>query len=113
MRKLDCICIVDDDEIFADSLADFFQYRNLVADVYYHPTHFLRNLSQYDKDTKICIDHDFKTTINGIELAKQLNEAGYTKLYLLSGRNFCEGEIPDYLEVLLKGDMDNIEKTLK
>jgi len=44
--------------------------------------------------------------MNGIDLAKQLHEAGYTKLYLLSGTTFKKGETPDYLTVLLKGDMD-------
>ena len=52
------------------------------------------------------MDHDFKSQMNGIDLAKQLHEAGYTKLYLLSGTTFKKGETPDYLTVLLKGDMD-------
>jgi hypothetical protein len=56
------------------------------------------------------MDHDFKAQIDGIELAKQLNEAGYTKLCLISGKTFEDGEVPEYLMVLLKGDMAALNK---
>jgi hypothetical protein len=58
----------------------------------------------------VKIGDDLKAQLDGIELAKQLNEAGYTKLYLLSGKTFEDGEVPDYMTVLLKGDMAALDK---
>jgi len=109
LKKVELV-IIDDDQILADSLANFLKERFTGVEAYYHPNHFLKNLSRYAKDTIICMDHDFKAQIDGIELAKQLNEAGYTKLYLFSGKTFEEGELPDYLTLLLKGDMDALDK---
>lgn len=108
-KKIDLV-IIDDDQLLADSLASLLKKRFEGVETYYHPSHFLKNLSQYTKDTLICMDHDFKAQIDGIELAKQLNEAGYTKLYLLSGKTFEEGEVPNYLTVLLKGDTESLNK---
>jgi FixJ family two-component response regulator/anti-sigma regulatory factor (Ser/Thr protein kinase) len=108
-KKIELV-IIDDDQMLADSLVGLLKERFDGAKAYYHPNHFLKDLSKYAKDTIICMDHDFKTKIDGIELAKQLNEAGYTKLYLLSGKTFEDGEIPDYLTVLLKGDTDALDK---
>jgi hypothetical protein len=56
------------------------------------------------------MDNDLQNRINGIELAKQLHEAGYTNLYLLSGKDFEKGKVPSYLRVLSKGDMDVFDK---
>jgi len=47
---------------------------------------------KYDKDIMIWIDHEF------------------TRLYLLSGRRFEKGEVPDYLTAILKTDTDDIFK---
>lgn len=108
-KKVDLV-IIDDDQLFADSLANFFKDKFAGVEAYYDPNRFLKNLSQYAKDTKICMDNHFQNHISGIELAKQLNEAGYTKLYLLSGKTFEKREIPNYLTVLLKGDVECLDK---
>ncbi|CAL7961192.1 Sensor protein [Gammaproteobacteria bacterium] len=104
-KKIDLV-IIDDDQLLADSLANLLKDRFTGVEAYYHPKHFLENLSQYAKNTIICMDHDFKSQMNGIDLAEQLHEAGYTKLYLFSGKTFEKKEIPDYLTVLLKGDVN-------
>jgi len=111
LKKVELV-IIDDDQLLADSLATFLKDRFTGVEAHYHPNHFLKNLSNYAKDTIICMDHDFKAQIDGIELAKQLNEAGYTKLYLISGKTFEDGEIPEYLTVLLKGDMAALDKLI-
>jgi PAS domain S-box-containing protein len=108
-KKIELV-IIDDDQLLADSLANLLKKRFVEVEAHYHPNHFLKNLSKYAKDTIICMDHDLKAQIDGIELAKRLNEAGYIKLYLLSGKTFEEGEVPDYLTVLLKGDTDALDK---
>ena len=56
------------------------------------------------------MDNDLKSSINGngIELAKQLHENDYISLYLFSGKDFVDGDVPDYLTVILKTDTDNL-----
>ena len=104
------LVIIDDDELLVDSLVDFFQNRGVVVDAYYKPNNFLDRLSQYPKNTKICMDNDFHCQITGVELAKQLHEAGYTQLYLFSGKDFEKNEIPSYLKIITKGDLVGLSK---
>lgn len=110
-KKVDWV-VVDDVKMFADSLAGFFQSRGLEVDVYYNPERFLDNLTKYAKDIKICLDNDFRDQVDGFELAKKLHKAGYTKLYLFSGSDFVAKEIPSYLTVLRKGDMEALNKLM-
>ncbi|HBS52045.1 MAG TPA: hypothetical protein DEA62_03570, partial [Coxiellaceae bacterium] len=49
------LVIIDDNELLVDSLVDFFQNKDVVVDAYYKPKNFLDRLSQYAKDTKICM----------------------------------------------------------
>lgn len=108
--KKTSLVIIDDDQMLADSMANLLEYRFEGVETYYHPDHFLRNLHRYEKNTIICMDHDFKAQINGFELAKQLNELGYTKLYLFTGSDFNKEEVPDYLTVISKGDLGGLDK---
>lgn len=108
-KKADLV-IIDDDRLFADSLADFLKDKFMAVETYYNPYNFLENLSRYGKETRICMDNDFHKQINGIELAKQLNEKGYTQLYMLSGGGFKKEDVPSYLTVLPKGDLENLNK---
>lgn len=109
LKKVDFV-VIDDDSIFTDYLAKFLQSKDLVVDAYYSPERFLEHLAQYAKSTKICMDNNFQGNISGIEVAKQLHDVGYTKLYLLSGNDFEAAEIPSYLTVMLKGDMEALSK---
>lgn len=109
-KKVD-IVIVDDDEEFANTLKNFLFIGKLV-DCYYHPQKFLEQISQYPKDTKICLDNNFVDAggMTGLKLAEQLYNMGYSKLYLLSGDDFKKDEIPSYLTAILKTDFENIQK---
>ena len=104
------LVIIDDDELLVDSLVDFFQNKGIVVDAYYKPKNFLDRLSQYPKNTKICMDNDFHCQITGVELAKQLHETGFTQLYLFSGKDFEKDEIPNYLKVITKEDLIGLSK---
>jgi|GEM_PF-376420 len=107
------LVIIDDNRAFLSSFAHLLTMRGKVVDTYCHPQRFLENVSRYAKDTKICMDNDLGCRITGIQLAKQLYEAGFTRLYLLSGWDFEKGEVPDYLTVIVKGvDVDSIVKAL-
>lgn len=108
-RKVD-IVIIDDNEMITDTTATLLEQHNKKVDKYYNPILFLKQLSQYDKDTIICMDNDLKNMITGVELAKQLHEQGFTKLYLLSGKEFKKVEIPDYLVIIQKTDITTLTK---
>jgi hypothetical protein len=102
------------------SFETIFEYlrSKTTADMYNDPDTFLESLSQYDKDTKICIDNGLKTKIGSFDLADKLYSAGYSKLYLLSGWDFKNDdeprELPNYLTPLFKGIniVDEIDKLI-
>ena len=69
--------------------------------LYYSPNVFLQNISKYDKDAIMCIDHEFKgSKLNGFAVLKQLHEQGFTRLYLFSGREFAKSKVPEYLTAI-------------
>lgn len=105
--KVDAV-LVDDDKMFIDSLSMFFGSHNKVVAKYYNPNQFLKNISFYDKDTKIFLDRNFHGRVDGIEIAKKLHDMGYTSLYLLSGERVDANEIPGYLDPILKTDLDKL-----
>jgi FixJ family two-component response regulator len=111
LRKVD-IVIIDDEKFFVEALSAYLQMKkeSLVIDKYYHPREFLKNVPMYHKNTKISIDYDFKSDINGIDLAEQLYEASYINLFLVSGKLSIIGKIPSYLTVLSKGDIESFNK---
>jgi PAS domain S-box-containing protein len=106
-KKVDLV-LVDDNETFAQTLIDFI-FDQDVVDYYRDPRKLLANLNQYPKDTRIYLDNNFTMVDElGIDFAKNLHELGFTRLYLLSGDTFKPGEIPSYLTVIIKTDIDKI-----
>ena len=107
--KVDLI-IVDDDQTFANNLKDYI-FSDRIVDCFYDPRVFLQEVIQYPKDTKICLDNTFHgASISGIELAEELHNIGYTKLYLLSGEAFKQDDLPSYLIPVLKTDLDLLQQ---
>ena len=84
--------VVDDVRDMANTIGSVFESRGKKADIYYNPDDLL------------------SSKLNGFDVAKQLHEQGFTRLYLLSGRTFEKSEIPDYLTVIMKTDTDAIFK---
>jgi len=113
LRKVD-IVIIDDEKFFTDALSLYLQMKNesLVIDKYYHPKEFLKNVSIYPKNTRISIDYDFKKGMNGIDLAEQLHNTGYTKLFLVSGKLEIIEKIPRYLTVISKENIEVFDKLI-
>jgi FixJ family two-component response regulator len=106
------IVFLDDDETFVNTLQFVFEKRDMLVDTYTKVDDFLNNLDEYSKDTKIVTDYELKSEMNGLELAEKLHKLGYTKLYMMTGRNFEKQEMPSYLTVLLKG-IEGIDKLLE
>jgi len=107
------IVIIDDDKMFVDAVELFLINKGKQVNKYYSPEMFLSELVKYDKSVKIFIDHDFKANINGFGLAKKLHERGYNNLYIFSGKNFKKHEIPNYLTVIIKTDIDAFDKFIE
>lgn len=108
MKIVDAI-IVDDDEVFAQSLIKYVFTDNNV-DYFNSPASFLANIMSYPKDTRIYLDNFFDAeSVDGMHIATELHELGYKCLYLLSGKQFNESDIPPYLKVILKNDIDSIK----
>ena len=112
-EKIDVV-LIDDNEMLIGSMESFIKdYKKSVAK-YYNPKEFLDDLAKHDKEAKIFIDNDFGGDhMSGIELAEQLRVHGFSKLYLLSGTSFAEGEVPDYLKPLLKSDIEAFCKEIE
>jgi ActR/RegA family two-component response regulator len=109
MKTIDFV-FIDDNKPFANALCVSSKERGLKADAYNNADDFLNNLHKYPKDTKIVVDYDLKQKENGLDLLEKLHEAEYSKLYLMSGKNF-EQEIPFHITVFLK-NAQNIEELL-
>lgn len=109
LKKVDLV-LVDDDKAFLRNLVGFV-LDDLEVDCYYDPKNFLNHVSVYPKDTKILLDNQFETgSMSGLHLAQKLHEQGYTRLFLLSGREFKKDEVPHYLTIIRKDDIESIRR---
>ncbi len=107
IKKTDAV-IIDDDELFVTTLTRFI-FRDLITDTYHSPEQFLECAAKYAKETKIYLDNNYKSSfLKGINIAKTLHEQGYQRLYLLSGDVFEENDIPSYLTVIGKNDIERL-----
>lgn len=97
------IVVIDDDAMFLKVLTYKFLVKDYAVEGFHNPHHFLSRLAEFPKTTRICFDYDFNVpSFNGLDLAKVLHEQGYTKLYLLSGMNFKQADMPPYLTLIPK-----------
>lgn len=93
--KVDMV-IVEDNETLSNNFACFL-FDDRIVDQYLKPEDLLENLHRYAKDTKIYLDNNYDNSwLKGVDIAKELHEQGYTRLYLLSGEAFEKGQLPDY-----------------
>ena len=103
-RDVDII-LVEDDDVLAESIIEMLNDRKI--DIFLDPTWLLKSLDRYSKQVKICLDYTYPTgSYTGIEVAEILYNHGFTNLYLHSGHQFEPGDIPEYLTVIVKGDID-------
>lgn len=105
------LVIVDDNELFANTLADTI-FAELVVDCYHNSTDFLKAVPNYQKNIKILLDYQLPDGLSGVDLAEQLYHQGYTRLYLLSGQEFAQGELPTYLHSICKDDIAKLEQVI-
>lgn len=109
LNKPDLV-LVDDDQLLVNTLLKCAFY-NKKVDTYLDPEELLKEVQKYSKDTRICLDNNFKGfDIKGVDLANNLHNMGFTDLYLLSGNDIETHEVPTYLKVVVKTDLDKIYK---
>jgi FixJ family two-component response regulator/anti-sigma regulatory factor (Ser/Thr protein kinase) len=107
------LVIIDDNIELSESLAEFFRNEGLSVDIYRCPFAFKSQLFKYNTNVKILTDNDFRNDrMDGLELIKQLHDLGYSKLYMISGKNFSKDSVPRYLKVLLKGNIKDLRLLL-
>jgi hypothetical protein len=105
---------VDDDKRLTNSLILYAFHDEEAVETYQNPEHFLQNVHKYPKDTKIFLDNNFATSeLTGIDIAKILHEQGYTQLYLLSGQAFSQNELPGYITLIGKNQIEKIKEVVK
>ncbi|MFN8770130.1 MAG: PAS domain-containing sensor histidine kinase [Neisseriaceae bacterium] len=103
---------VDDEKEFTKTLISSY-YNHLITDLYSNPLEFLDEVDKYPKNTKIILDNYYYLpdggvyNIDGITIAEELHNKGYTDLTLLSAEKFTT---PDYLKLVLKIDSDKLSK---
>jgi hypothetical protein len=106
------IVFVDDDTMLLKCVT--LLAKNTAIDTYDNPHEFLDNAAQYAAHTHILVDNNFNgTNIKGIQILEQLHPMGFANLYLLSGDNFRPGQLPSYITVIPKTDIEPIARILK
>ena len=106
------LVLVEDNEDLSNKMV-LYIFKDKIVDQYLCPEDLLKNIHRYSKTTKIYLDNNYDNSgRKGVDVAQELHEKGYERLYLLSGEIFKEGELPDYLIVLRKDDIEGIENSL-
>ena len=100
------IVMLDDDEVFASAFR--FRFRAKKIKHFLDPRDFLGECKNYPKNTVISIDNNYGAAIpiTGIEVAAQLHEQGFTRLFLVSGTHFYQSQLPPYLTYVEKMNLD-------
>lgn len=81
----DVLVFIDDDELMRMTWFFVAEQAGKVLHVYAHPNEFIKQMSQYSKNTTIYIDCDLGDTISGESYAKTLYDNGFKSIHLATG----------------------------
>ena len=100
------IVMLEDDQVFATAFQFRFSDRKIKH--FLDPRDFLAECQHYAKNIIVSIDNNFGAQVpfNGISVAAQLHELGFTRLYLVSGTYFRQDQLPRYLTFIDKLNLD-------
>lgn len=98
-RTIDLV-ILEDNKEFSSVLSYLYETRNKSLDAYSNTYDFLDNLDSYNKEVNICLDYDLKCPINGLEFAAILYQRGYKNLFLATGFQMKQEDLPKYITLL-------------
>jgi signal transduction histidine kinase/FixJ family two-component response regulator len=107
IKNVDLV-IVDDEQYFGEYLVSALS-QNKIVDYYSNVHDLLDHINQYPLNTKFSLDNQLPF-MDGIDLARKLYNMGYTNLYMLSGEQLDDKIVPPYLTVILKNDLEFLEK---
>lgn len=109
LKEVDGIWL-DDDAGFTWTHEQDLMMSGKRVDIYRHPKALMDNIHIYPKHIPILLDNNFEaSSIHGTNVAEDLHELGFTKLFLVSGDSLNPSNYP-YLTILSKGDLDDICK---
>lgn len=117
-RAVDFVWVNDDKRFIDINIAKY--YTTSRVDVYYEPASFLENFLQYSLNTTMILNDFYATGIDGsiykitgFDLARELHDKGYQKLYLLSSTKIFKDNIPNYVKIIQKDDNKTMQKLNK
>jgi PAS domain S-box-containing protein len=106
------IILVDDNESFANSLI-WFVFANEKVAWFQDPEQLRKALSRYSRKVPIYLDNNFASaSITGLDFAKELHQSGFEKLFLLTGENLSQRDVPTYVTLVGKHEIDKIKLPL-
>ena len=94
------LVLLEDNKEFSEVVAYLYESKGKKINVYHTPYELLNALPSYSKDTKICTDFDLSCLVTGIDIANTLYQKGYHNLYLATGFQFKQNDLPPYITVL-------------
>ena len=98
------LVLLEDNKEFAEILAYLYEAKSKKVMIYHSPYDLLEALPGYSKEMKICTDYELNCPINGVDMASFLYKKGYKHLYLATGHQMNQKDLPDYI-CLLKDKM--------
>lgn len=102
------IVFVDDDEILLSSY-EFAFSRSKKVTCFQDPRLFMDTVCDFARETKIILDYQLGSyPLNGMQIAGHLHDLGFSRLFLLTGMQLTEQDMPDYLTFLSKGNVNHI-----
>lgn len=101
---------LDDEPSFTSSHEKVFIRKNKKVDIYRTPQELKDNLHLYPKETPVFLDNNFAPPFqdyHGTQIAKELHEMGFSKLFLITGEDLDQDDYP-YLKIIKKHSLDNL-----
>lgn len=107
-RKVDFV-LIEDDQMFAEAIISYAKSYGKHIEHYTKSDSFLQKISAYPKDTIILLDNQLiGSSLEGIALAEKLHQVGYQHLFLMSAGIFLSNELPPYLKIISKMEIEQI-----
>ena len=109
LRVVDAVWLDDDQEFTFRYEKKLIENKKKV-DMYRTPKELMDNIHLYPKDTPIFLDNNFQepfSDIAGTEIAKQLYERGFTKLFLITGNRLNQNDF-SFVKILAKRDVESL-----
>jgi len=106
-KEVDLI-VLEDNQEFSDVLAYLYKSRGKNITIFHTPYQLLKGIKNYSRHTKICLDYNINCPVSGVDLATVLYNKGYKNLYIATGYQLQQVDLPSYV-ILLKEKMELLQ----